>query len=160
MKLLRSTMVMLLLAVVLVGSGCRKNVTTPGQPPPSAAVTTAATLLDASNTCLTVEDSLTAASHTIDKLKDSDPEYYAKIDPLIKKISAANTAAALKVQAAMKSGATDWKSAMVAIASSVNVSDLNAAGIKNPTSQTIAAASLASLIAILNTINQNFGGKP
>lgn len=158
MKLKSRYLVSALAMILLVSAGCRHNTTAAGQPPPSAAVTTVATLLDASNTCVTVEDGLTAADHAIDQVKMSDPEYYAKVGPLIKKISAANAAAAQKVKLAKDTGATDWKPAMLAIASSVNVSDLSAAGVKNPTSQAIVQASLAGLVAIINTINQNFGG--
>lgn len=152
------TLMLLLTGLAGMLSSCRHTTTIPGQPPPSAAVVTAATLLDASNTCVTVEDGLTAADHALDQLQASEPEYYTKVKPLIQKISSANVAAARKVKAAKDSGATDWRPAMLAVAASVNVSDLNAAGVKNPTSQAIVSASLASLVAILNTINQNFGG--
>lgn len=142
--------------VAAMESGCRHN--TNSTTPVSPQVATAVTLLDASNTCVTVEDGLTAADHAIDQLKASDPEYYAKVSPLIKKISAANVVAAQKIQVVKNTGQGDWKSAMLAVAQSVNVNDLNAAQVKNPTSQGIVTAALASLVAILNTINQNFGG--
>jgi len=152
---------LLLTTVLLLAftAGCQHNITTPGQPTPSAAVTTVATLLDASNTCVTVEDSLVAADHAIDQLKATDPEYYAKVSPLIKKISAANAVAAQKIKLAKDTGAIDWRPALLAVAASVNPGDLSAVGVKNSTSQVIVSASLASLVAILNTINQNFGGK-
>lgn len=152
-KYLASTLAM----VLLVGVGCHRKAPV-GQAPLTPAEQTVATLLDASNMCLTVEDTLTAADHAIDQLKGTDPEYYAKVNPLIKKISAANTSAAQKVKVAKDTGATDWKPAMLGVATSVNISDLSAAGVKNPTSQAIVSASLAGLVAILNTINQNFGG--
>jgi hypothetical protein len=152
------TLMLLLVGLAGLATSCYHTTTSPTTPPPSPAVVTAATLLDASNTCVTIEDSLTAANHAIDQLKATDPEYYAKLDPLIKKISRANTVAAEKIKLAKDTGATDWKPALLAVAASVNISDLTAGGIKNPTSQTIATAALASLVAILNTINQNFGG--
>lgn len=117
-----------------------------------------ATLLDASNTCVTVEDSLTAADHAIDQVKTSDPEYYAKVGPLIKRLSAANTVAAQKIKLVKDTGVGDWRPALLAVAASVNTADLTAVGVKNQTSQTIVAASLASLVAIINTITTNFGG--
>jgi len=151
---------LLLTTVLLLAftAGCQHNISTPGQPTPSAAVATAATLLDASNASVTVEDSLTAAYHALEQLKTTDPEYYTQAMPLIKKISAANAVAAQKIKLAKDTGATDWRPALLAVASSVNPSDLTAAGVKNPTSQAIVSASLASLVAILNAINQNFGG--
>jgi hypothetical protein len=157
MKLQSKYLASALAMVLLVGIGCRHNKQAAGQPPPSAAVVTIATLLDADHTCLTVQDSLTAADHAIDQLKTSDPEYYAKVGPLIKKISAANNAAEQKIKLAKDTGATDWKPALLAVASSVNVSDLSAAGVKNQTSQLIVSASLASLVGILNSITTNFG---
>lgn len=154
----KSKILAVTLCLVLMASGCRHNTPAAGQPPQSAAVVAVATLLDADHTCLTVEDSLTAADHAIDQLKTSDPEYYAKVGPLIKKISAANAIAEQKIKLAKDTGATDWKQALLAVASSVNVSDLSAAGVKNQTSQAIVEASLTGLVAILNTINANFGG--
>lgn len=148
----------LLLPILLVvlAVGCRH--TQPNTTPPSQAVVTVATLLDASNTCVTVEDSLTAADHAIDQVKVSDPEYYAKVGPLIKRLSAANTVAAQKIKLVKDTGVGDWKPALLAVAASVNTADLTAAGVKSQTSQTIVAASLASLVAIINTITTNFGG--
>jgi hypothetical protein len=145
----------LTLTMIAATSGCRHN--QPGAAPPSHAVVVAATLLDASNTTVTVEDGLIAASHAIDQLQTTDPEYYAKVSPLIKKISAANVAAAKKIKIVKDTGAGDWRADMLAIAGSVNISDLTATGIKNPTSQAIVSAALATLIGVLNTINQNFG---
>ena len=155
MKPLRKYLLVLLL---LTATGCRYNTPTPGSPTPSAAVVTAATLLDASNTCVTVEDGLTAADHALDQLKTTEPDYYAKVDPLIKKISAANVLAAKKIKLVKDTGTGDWRPAILAVASSVNVADLNAAGIKNSTTQTIVAAALATLVGVLNAIPKTFGG--
>lgn len=158
MKRKRIITLMLLLVALAGLASCHRTTTSSITPPPSPAVATVATLLDASNATVTVEDSLTAANHAIDQLQSSDPEYYAKLNPLIKKISAANTVAAQKIKLVKDTGTGDWKPALLAVASSVNTADLTAAGVKNPTSQAIVSAALASLIAILNTITTNFGG--
>jgi hypothetical protein len=152
---MRKHLLVLSLLSLLTAIGCRHN--TSG-PPPSPAVVTAATLLDASNTTVTVEDGLTAASHALDQLQATDPEYYAKVDPLIKKISAANVLAAKKIKLVKDTGTGDWRPAILAVASSVNVADLNTVGVKNPTSQTIVAAALATLVGVLNAIPKTFGG--
>lgn len=143
----------LLLSTLLIASGCRHNINTS-----NPAVVTAATLLDASNTCVAVEDGLTAANHAVDALETQEPEYYAHVKPLLKKLSTANVAAVKLVQAAKNGQPANWQQGMLAMASAVTPADLSAVQVKNPTSQAIAQGALATLIVTLNTIPHTFGG--
>lgn len=142
-----------MLAAIATVEGCRHNVNTN-----NPKVIAAMTLLDASDITVTVEDGLVATDHILDTLQTSDPEYYAKIKPLLKKISSANVTAAQKIKIVKDGGQADWKGAILAVAASVNVHDLNAVGIKNPNTQIIVSASLATLVKILTDIPQKFGG--
>ena len=145
------TLVLLIVAASLVA--CRHQVNTS-----NPKVIIAATLLDASNTCVTVEDGLTAANHAVESLETAEPEYYARVKPLLQKISAANKQAALTVQRVKNGGTDNWRGALVAVAASVSVQDLQAVQVKNPTSQLIVEGALATLVATLQSINTNFGG--
>lgn len=143
-----------ILAVALLTlPGCRHNVNTS-----NPQVVLAATLLDASNTVVTLADGLTAADHVLDQLQASDPAYYAQIKPLLIKIAKLNDVAVAKIAAAKAGDATaDWKGAIIAIGSSVTVTDFSTVGIKNPTNQALASAGLATLIAALELIPKTYG---
>lgn len=141
--------------IVLVGAGvgCRHNVNTS-----NPAVVTASALQDASNACVTLEDGLTAADKALDQLETVEPEYYAHVKPLLKKISAANASASKIVQSVKNGQPGNVKGAMLAVAVSVTPADLTAFSVKNPTSQLIVEGSITALIATLATIQANFGG--
>lgn len=150
-----------LLALVYAGlgaftyamGGCRHSINTA-----NPRVVMAATLLDASNTTVAVEDGLTAANHVVDSLEQSEPDYYAKVKPLIRKISAANKAASDKIVAAKNGDTTaDWRGAVNAVAASVKPGDLTAFGFKNQNTQALVTAAFATLVATLNAIPGTFG---
>lgn len=143
------TLVAFLLAA---GVGCHRKV---NQNNPQ--VVRAATLLDASNTCVTIEDGLVAANHAVESIESQDPEYYAKVKPLLRKVSSANVEAVHKIKT-FKDGDTsvNWRAGMLAVASSINTDDLSALQIKNPTTQLIVSASLATLVGALNAIPKSF----
>lgn len=153
MKKTLATIIVLSLIILL--TGCRYNINTN-----NPKVVVAATLLDASNTTVLIEDGLTAANHVTEQLESIEPEYYAHVKPLIKRISAANVVAAKTVQNAKNGNtAADWRGALIAVGASVKPSDLTAFGFKNPTSKALVSGGFATLIAILDSIPQKFGGK-
>lgn len=140
----------LILFMLLSPVACRHNINTN-----NPQVVRAATLLDASNTCVALEDGLVAASHAVDALETLDPAYYNKAKPLLRKISTANVQAVRKIQAFKNGDATaDWRGGVLAVAASVNTADLDAAQIKDPTTRLIVAGSIATLIGVLNGIPQ------
>ncbi len=149
----RAIMVVLLLALPATFLGCRHNVNTA-----NPQVVAAATLLDASNATVTVEDGLTQAKATLRQLRASEPEWYAKVNPIIQRYSAANTSAAKKIQAATIGQPADWRAAMLDIAAQGQPSDFTAFGFKNPASQQLVSQTFKTLIEILILIPQKFGG--
>lgn len=143
----------LLAGTVWLENGCRHNVST------NPKVVMTATLLDASNTCVTIEDGLTAANHIVNALETSEPEYYAHVRPLIKKLSAANkTASDTIVKVRNGDTAADWRGAMLAIGSGITPADLTSFGFKNSNTQAIVTAAFATLVATLNALPATYGG--
>jgi hypothetical protein len=139
---------LVLCSVMFLASGCRHNINTS-----NPAVVTASALGDASNACKTVEDALTATNHALEQLETVEPEYYAHVKPLVQRISQANRLASAKIVAAKNGNAVDWKSALTAVGTSINLDDLRAAQVKNPTSQIIVGSSVALLIDALVAIH-------
>lgn len=147
--------VIALLLAFMATEGCRHNVVNTNNPK----VVMAATLLDASNTCVTIEDGLTAANHVIDALETAEPDYYKHVKPLIKRISTANKTASDKIVAVRNGdGTADWRGAVLAIGTSVDTKDLTAFSFKNPNSQALVTAAFATLTATLASLPQTFGG--
>lgn len=145
-----------MLMAITATEGCRHNVNTN-----NPKVIQAATLLDASDLTVTIEDGVVAANHAVEAIQASDPEYYNKVKPLLRSISSANVLAARKIQAFKNGDATaDWRGAIIAVAGSVNTQDLSAVHIKNPNTQLIVSASLATLVAALETIPKKFPTTP
>ena len=141
------------MASLLLTAGCRHNVNTS-----NPAVVQASALADAADTCKLLEDGLASAKAAVEKLETAEPDYYAHVKPLLKKMSAANVVAIEKIQVAKNGGTADWKGALVAVAASVSPSDLTSVGVKNQTSQLIVEGSIAGLVATLESFKAKFGG--
>lgn len=146
--LIRSLLLCFVLSGLTFVSGCRHNVNTS-----NPQVVAMSALGDASNACKTVEDALTATNKALEQLEATEPAYYAKVKPLVQKISQANRLASSKIVAAKNGEPVDWRSAFVAVGSSINIDDLRAAQVKNPTSQIIVGSSVALLIDALVAIH-------
>lgn len=154
-KVVKSTIVLLLIGMLAFAPiGCRKNININ-----NPAVVQAAALLDASNTCKTLEEGLLSANNAVEALQAGEPDYYAKVKPLLRKISAANVVAAQKIQLVSQGGTADWRSALIAVGSSTTPADLTSFGFKNPNSQLIVQGGFALLVATLSSIQTKFGGK-
>lgn len=121
------------------------------------AVVQAAALVDVQKTLKTVEDGLLTANKAVENLEAAEPEYYAYVKPLLKKISLSNRIASDKVDIVTKGGTADWKSAVIEIGSSVTPADLTTFGFKNPSSQLIVEGGFATLITTLETIKNKYG---
>lgn len=154
MKKLKVLTIVALMACVLSLGACRKSVNTS-----NPAVVQAAALLDAENTCKTLEDGIKTANDAIEKLQAGEPDYYAKVKPLLKKLSAANNTAAQKINTVAGGGSADWKGALIALGTSVTPADLTTFGFKNSNTQLIVETSFAGLVATLSAIQTKFGGK-
>jgi hypothetical protein len=133
---------------LLFSAGCHHNVKTN-----NPAVIAAITLDDASNTCKTLEDTVTAANHAVELVETTDPEYYAKSKALIQKISAANRLAGDKINISMHGQPADWHVAFSSIATSVDPKDLTSVQVKNPNTQLLIVASMQALTKILTSIH-------
>lgn len=147
----------IVLALILIlpfSTGCRHsaNMANPK-------VAFAVTLLDASNTTKTIADGLTAADKVLDRIQAQEPDYYAKVRPLLTKIARANDGANVAILNAKNGGAADWKGALVSVSQTVATSDLTAFGFKNPTSQALVQDGFAVLISGLSLAAQFGGGK-
>lgn len=150
----KKCVILALMLVVAFGlTACRHNVNTA-----NPAVVTITTLQDASNTTVALEDGLTAANKALDQIEAAEPEYYAHVKPLIKKVSAANASASGIIQNVKNGKPGDWKGAVLGIATSITPADLTTFAVKNPTSQLIVEGSITGLIATLATIKAKFGG--
>jgi hypothetical protein len=153
MKRFKTIVAILLISVCLVPmEACRKNVNTS-----NPQVVQAAALLDAANTCKTLEDGIVAANDAVEKLEASEPEYYAHVKPLLKKLSSANTVASQKINIVAQGGTADWKGALVAVGTSVTASDLTTFGFKNSDTQLIIQGSFALLVTTLSSMQLKFG---
>lgn len=139
--------------ICVLGIGCRHTVNTA-----NPAVVTVTTLQDASDTCVTLEDGLTAANKAVDQIEATEPEYYAHVKPLLKKLSAANASASGIIQNVKNGQPGNWKGAVLGVATSITPADLTSFAVKNPTSQLIVEGSITGLIATLATIQAKFGG--
>lgn len=136
-----------LLALALMTTACRHNVNAS-----NPAVVTVSALVDASNTCKTLENGLTAANQALEKIEMQEPEYYSHVKPLIQKISAANIVAAHKIQAAKNGNPSNWKQSFIAIGTSITPADLTAVQVKNPNSQIIVGSTIAGIVGIIEAI--------
>lgn len=139
-----------LCTLLLMVDACRRNVDTK-----NPQVLRAATLLDASQMCVTIEDGVVAANNILESIQAQEPDYYAHVKPLLQKISSSNVLAVRKIQA-FKNGDTsaDWRGGLIAVAQSVNPKDLDAVGIKNANTKAIVQAAMATLVLALEIIPQ------
>lgn len=142
----------LMIACIGIFAGCRKNVSA------NPAVIQAVALQDAENSCKAVEDGIKAANDAVERLEAGEPDYYAHIKPILRKLSAANNVAAQKINLAASGQNTGWQAALVSVGTSVTSSDLTAFGFKNQNTQLIVETSFAGLIAALTAIQAKFGG--
>ena len=145
--------IFLILSLVLSPAACRKNLNTT-----NPQVIQAAALLDAENTCKTLEDGLVAANNAVEGLEAAEPGYYAKVKPLIRRLSAANALASSKIKLVSAGGTADWRGAMIAVGSSVSPQDLTVFDFKNPGTQSIVSAGFSLLVATLSQIQVKYSG--
>lgn len=143
----------LMIACIGIFAGCRKSVNNS-----NPAVVQAVALQDAENTCKTVEDGLLTANRAIEKLQATEPDYYNKVKPLLRKISKLNATASGKIALVASGQSADWKGALIAVSASVTPSDLTTFGFKNPNTQIIVETSFSGLILALSSIKTKFGG--
>lgn len=137
---------------VFAVAGCRHSANMSN---PKVAI--AVTELDASNTTKTITDGLTAADKVLDQIQAQEPDYYAKVRPLLTKIAKANDVASSAIVNAKNGGAADWRGAMSSLGQTVATSDLTTFGFKNSTSQKLVQDGFAVLISGL-TLAAQFGG--
>ena len=137
-------------------TGCRHNTANMANPKVAMAVT----LLDASNTTVTIADGLTAADKILDALRATEPDYYKRTRPLLVKIAKLNDIASAAIVKA-KNGDTNanWRIAMINISQAVATSDLTTFGFKNRNSQLAVQDGFAVLISGLTLAGQFGGGK-
>lgn len=146
-----------LIAVFMLGvclctlSACRKNVST------NPTVVQAVALQDAENTVKSVEDGLNAANDVIENLQTAEPGYYAKIKPILRRLSSLNATASRKLNVVAQGGSADWKGAIVDVGNSITIADLTNFGFKNPNSQAAVDAGMELLVGALNTLKRKFG---
>lgn len=110
--------------------------------------------------CDLVATLLVAADGTLDGLQASEPEYYAKVKPLLQKTARLNDTAIAAIKAA-KAGDTsaNWQAALFNVGSALGAGDLTAFGFKNPASQDKVKGTIAALQLLLTSISTSYGGK-
>lgn len=142
------TLVLVLGMSITWGSGCR---TSPQSTNPKVAF--AATLLGGADVVDSVANGLAAANEAVTQLRATEPDYYAKVHPLLVKLARLNDKAIIAIRKA-KAGdsSADWEGAISDIASGISPSDLTTFGFKNPNSAAVAQVGMATLIAALNAI--------
>lgn len=144
--------IMTLSACLVMVPGCRKSVNS------NPAVVQAIGLQDAENSVKAVEDGLKAANDTIESMQTTEPGYYAKLKPILRRISSLNATASRKINGAAQGGSTNWQGALSDVANSITPADLTNFGFKNPNSQLAAQAGMTLLQTALNTLKTKFGG--
>lgn len=151
MKIKTLLIVTLLACGLCTVSACRKSVNN------NPAVVQAMTLQDAENAVKSVEDGLKAANDTVESLQSAEPGYYAKLKPILRRISSLNATASSKINGAAQGNATNWQGALSDVANSITPADLTTFGFKNPNSQLAAQAGMTLLQTALNTLKSKFG---
>jgi hypothetical protein len=149
----------LLIALVLVGaltlSACHRGLNTS-----NPQVVLVNSLAAGAQSCDLVATLLLAADGTLDSLQATEPDYYAKVKPLLQKTAKLNDAAIAGIKAA-KAGDTsaNWQAELVAVGGALGSEDLTVFGFKNPTSQKEVQGSIAALQMFLTAITASYGGK-
>ena len=151
----KSLICLMAVALMFTSVGCRHNTANMANPKVALAVG----LTDAANTCLTLEDGLTATYNALDQLETSEPEYYAHVKPLVQKLSASNVMAMRVIQKVQAGDTTaDWRGAMVVVANTVKPSDLTMFNFKNPNSQALANSLFQAVVATITEMTQKYRG--
>lgn len=105
---------------------------------------------------------LRAANDGLERLKATEPEYYNGLHPKLVALARFNDTRVIPVLRLAEAGDTsaDWRGALLALANEAGNLDPSTFGFKNPNSRATAQVTIAGLLAIINTINTSFGGKP